>query len=268
MLVILRVLFGAALVYELIEGAKAAPATIPVAGDVTPAFYLMVCVGLGILNAIVWAPYLGSIVSTPLTGMISGSDYVDRTNWVVRLLHWLENRHRRRATVAIAFWEAVRHPKAPTAFVIGLRNARRGSWFEKIFAREVFRFNNTQNCVQAYLALKRHGIDPRPHPSQEVNIMLLSLERPPRTEPEIVAVPTAPKAAPLKRNPQIRLFRHAPSLVETEAQAEPVQTSDPAAAESSTAEAGGTETVVEQGVGEPRGFSSVFARVAEFLRTH
>ena len=70
----------------------------------------------------------------------------------------------------------------PSAFVIGLKNARPGSWLEKVFAREVFRFHNTQHCIQAYLALKRHGIDPRPHPNQEINVALLSLDRPDRPE--------------------------------------------------------------------------------------
>ncbi len=207
MLILLRILFGAALIYELIEGAKAAPGGAAEPGDLTGAFYLVVCVGLGILNALVWAPYFGSVVSGPLTGMITKSTYVERTNWVMRLVRALEARGWRRATVALCFLEGVRHPSSPTPFVIGLRNAKTGSWFEKVYAREVFRFNNTQNCVQAFLVLKRHGIDPRPHPNQEVNIVLLSLERPPRPEAEIVAVPPAPEPAPLKRNPQIRLFK-------------------------------------------------------------
>ena len=90
---------------------------------------------------------------------------------------------------------------------MGMKNARPGSWFEKVFAREVFRFHNTQNCVQAYLALRRRGIDPRPHPNQEINIVLLSLERPQRPEAETIAVTPAVHPPPLKRNPNIRLFK-------------------------------------------------------------
>jgi hypothetical protein len=166
-----------------------------------------VCVGLAVLNALVWAPYLGAKVSGPLTHTITESTYVERTNWILRILRWLEARRWRRATLFFAFWEGVRHPSWPGAFVIGMRNARPGSWLEKVFAREVFRFNNTQHCVQAYLVLKRHGLDPRPHPNQEINIVLLSLDRPPRPEAEVVEVPVADKAPPLKRNPQIRLFK-------------------------------------------------------------
>jgi hypothetical protein len=207
MLIALRILLGAALLYEMVEGAKTAPGVVREAGDLTGAFYLAVCVGLAILNAVVWAPFLGAKVSGPLTGVITESTYVERINWVLRLIRWLENRGWRRLVLGLCFLEGVRHPAAPTAFVTGLKHARPESWLEKVFAREVFRFNNTQNCVQAYLALKRHGIDPRPHPSQEVNIVLLSMERPPRPEAGIIAVPAASNTPALKRNPRIRLFR-------------------------------------------------------------
>jgi hypothetical protein len=206
MLVILRIIFGAALIYELMEGARSAPGATQ-AGDLTGAFFMAVCVILGVLNALVWAPYIGAKVSGPLTHTITESTYVEGGQWVLRLLRWLEARGYRRAALCCAFWEGVRHPANPSAFVIGLRNARQGSWLEKIYAREVFRFENTQNCVQAYLALKRHGIDPRPHAKQEINIVLLSLDRTPRPEAEVIEVPTASKPEPLKRNPQIRLFK-------------------------------------------------------------
>ena len=209
MLFVLRIIFGAALVYEMTQGARSAPGAGEV-GDMTGPFYLVVCVFLAILNAIVWAPYLGEKVSGPLTElMASGSPYRERINWAIRLVRWFEGRGYKRVAAVLCFWEGVRHPNSPTAFIIGLKNARPGSWLEKVYAREVFRFNNTQNCVSAYLALRRHGIDPRPHPNQEVNIMLLSLERPPRPEAEVVAVPPASAPPPLKRNPTIRLFKRA-----------------------------------------------------------
>lgn len=206
MLVLLRIVFGLALLYALVEGARRAPGT-GEAGDLTGAAYLAVCVVLGILNAMVWAPYLGAKVAGPLTGMFTGGEYVERTNWVMRLIRRCDARGWRRLTVILSFWEAVRHPSSPAPYVTGFKNARPGSWLEKVFAREVFRFNNTQNCVEAYLALKRHGITPRPHPSQEVNMVLLSLERPPRPDAEKVSVPSAPPPPALHRNPRIRLFK-------------------------------------------------------------
>src|SRR5689334_2493295 len=96
MLIVLRVVFGVALLYELVEGAGQAPGTIDVAGDTTGAWYMVVCVTLGILNALVWAPYFGEKVSGPLTGMMTESTYVDRVNWLIRLIRGLDARGHRR----------------------------------------------------------------------------------------------------------------------------------------------------------------------------
>src|ERR1043165_5476518 len=109
MLVLLRVIFGAAFVYEIVQGARSAPGTSE-AGDLTGAFYLAVCVGLAILNALVWAPYLGAKVSGPLTHTITESTYIERVNWVSRILRWLDARQYRQAALFFAFWEGVRHP--------------------------------------------------------------------------------------------------------------------------------------------------------------
>src|SRR2546425_9612258 len=73
-------------------------------------------------------------------------------------------------------------------------------------ALELFRFDNAQNCLLAYEALRRHRIDPRPHHNPEVNMLLLSLKRELRPAPEAVSVPPAPPAAALKRDRRIRLF--------------------------------------------------------------
>jgi hypothetical protein len=206
MLVILRILFGAALVYALTMGAESAPGSGEV-GDMTGPLYMVICVVLGILNALVWAPYLGAKLSMPLTGMLTSGEYVESTNWVSRGIHWAGRHRLRRLALFLCFWEGVRHPNSPFPFVAGLGHAREGSWLEKVFAREVFRFNNIQHCVRAYQALRRQGITPKTHPSQEVNAALLALDRPPRPEAEVLAVPPAPEAEAPKRNPQIRLFK-------------------------------------------------------------
>lgn len=206
MLVILRIVFGAALLYELAEGVRAAAGSTG-AGDTTGAYYLVICVIIGFLNALVWAPYLGDKISGPLTGVITESTYVERRNWILALIRRLDARKWRRLVLALSFLEGVRYPDSPTAFLIGFSNARAGSWLEKVFAREVFRFNHTQRCVEAYQALRRHGIDPRPHHNQEVNILLLALEKPPRPEASTVAVPQASPPAPVQRNPRVRLFK-------------------------------------------------------------
>jgi len=60
--------------------------------------------------------------------------------------------------------------------------------------------------VLAYDALKRHGIDPRPHPNPEVELALLALKRQIKLDPDKLVVPPAPQLTSLPRNPRIRLF--------------------------------------------------------------
>lgn len=205
MLVLLRIIFSAALLYGIVTSRHYAE-THPASGDVMNAFHLAVCVVLGIVNAILWAPYFGAKIADPITGVLTQSTYVERTNYLLRLLYWVRDRGWRRATVFFCFLEGIHHPEQPTAFVIGLKNARRGSWFEKIYAREVFRFDNAQNCLSAYEALQRHGIDPRPHHKPEVNLLLMSMNHSVQPDPAKITIPPAPDPPEPKRDPRIRLF--------------------------------------------------------------
>jgi hypothetical protein len=208
-LIALRVLFGGLLAYALYEAWKNGQTNLE-RGDILNAYYVAVSVGLAMLNAMVWAPFLGSKLSDPITNTITKSTYVERYNWLLRLIRWLDNRGFRALTRWLCFVEAVRHPSQPTQFAIGFNNARPGSWLEKIFALEVFRFHNIQNCVQAYHVLRRHGIDPRPHLNPEVNIVLMSIEREARPSPEILALPKGENPARPVRNAKIKLFDGAP----------------------------------------------------------
>lgn len=208
MLILLRIIFGAAFVYTvrlLWENARGNPET----GDLLNAFYIALVVLLAIPNAIVWAPFLGGKISDPLTGVITKGTYAERRNYLLRLVYGLQERRLRRLTLLACFLEGIHHPDRPTAFVIGLKNAKPGSWLEKVFAREVFKYDNAQNCIQAHAALKRHGIDPGPHRNPEINIVLISLQRSVKPAPETLAVSPAPPSPPLQRNPQIRLFEAA-----------------------------------------------------------
>ena len=204
-LIALRILFGTGLTYGLMkvwQNAQAAPLT----GDLANAFYLAICVLLAMANAVVWAPFFADRLSGPLTYVITRSTYVAPKHSLLRLIHWLENHGQRRLTLFFCFLEGIRRPNRPMAFVIGLNNARPGSWLEKVYAQEVFRFDNARHCMQAYEALRRHGIDPRPHHNTEVNMVLLSLDRQVKPAADTVVVPPAGPAPPLKRDPRIKLF--------------------------------------------------------------
>jgi hypothetical protein len=205
MLVILRIIFGAALWYmiaQVRENAQLHPDT----GDLANAGYLAICVALGLLNAIVWAPFVGARISEPITRTLTGGAFIDQKNRVLQLIRWVERRGYRRITLFLCFLEGVRQPWMPMAFIIGFNNSKPGSWFEKIYAVEVFRFNSTQNCVLAYDSLRLHGINPRPHPNPEVELALLALERQVKLDPDKLALPPAPQISSLQRNPRIRLF--------------------------------------------------------------
>src|SRR2546423_14204805 len=79
MLILLRILFGAALCYGIQkawENAQTAPQT----GDLANAFYLAGCVIMAVANAVVWAPYFRAKLSDPLAGALPPSTPVPREN--------------------------------------------------------------------------------------------------------------------------------------------------------------------------------------------
>ena len=205
MLILLRILFGAAMFFAVREAWAEAQAN-PMTGDLTNAYYTALCVILAIANAVVWAPWFGSKIADPITGVITRSTYYDQKNRVLQLIHWAESRGLRRCTVFGCFLEGIRHPNRPAHYVIGLNNARPGSWFEKVFARELWRFDNAQNCLRAYRVLMRHRINPRPHHNPEVNLLLISMDHEVKPDPERLPVPKAPPVTNLRRNKQIQLF--------------------------------------------------------------
>ncbi len=208
-LVALRLVLGGGLLFgfwQVWRNAQVAPDT----GDLTNAFWLCACVLLALANGALWAPWVGARVAGPVTGMLTDGTYADRRNHLLWLVRWLDDHRHRRWALAASLLEGIHHPEQPVAFVIGLKNARSGSWLEKVFAREVFRFDNIQHCLEAYGVLKRHGIDPRPHRNPEVNLALIAVERQVRPEAAVVKVAPAPEPPPLERDPRIRLFETDP----------------------------------------------------------
>lgn len=208
MLIILRIIFGAAFLWVIKEGTAFAEAN-PTSGDLTSAAYVAVAVIIAIANAVVWAPYIGEKISDPLTGTITRSTYVERTNWLLKLIVWAQERRWPRVVLVLCFLEGIHYPDRPAPFVIGFKHARAGSWLEKVFAREVYRFDNAQNCIEASKALRQRGIDPGRHHNAEVNMVMMSLDRAAKPDPEKLIVPEHTAPPPLKRNQRIRLFKTA-----------------------------------------------------------
>ncbi len=205
MLVLLRIIFTGALVYSLSQARDNARDNLT-SGDLNNAFWVAAAVVAAIAAALSWAPYLGGKIADPLTGGMVESPPIERKNLVLWLIRWLDKRHKHAALIRwLCFLEGIRAPWLPTGFAIGLRHAEAGSWLEKVYARQVFRFNNAENCVRAFHALRRHGIDPRPHANPDVNALLLSLDRSAAPDPARLDLPAAPPPPPLARNPRIRI---------------------------------------------------------------
>lgn len=205
MLVLLRLLFTGGLAYAFYQVRQNATDN-PASGDLLNAFYLALCVVLGILTAVVWAPVIGAKVSDPLTGVFTDGSAFEPRNYLMRLIRWADDRRHRRLARWLCFLEGVRQPWWPSPFIVGMNNARPGSWLERVYAREVYHFNNAENCLRAFQILRRHGITPPPHPNPQVNVLLLGADKATAPESPPVPVPPAPPPPPLSRNPRIHLF--------------------------------------------------------------
>jgi hypothetical protein len=185
--------------------------------DLDSAFWLALALVAGLAAAATWAPVLGARVASPITDVLNDGTVMTDHSRLLRAIRWCERRGHRRLALLLCFWRGVLEPDLPGHFLIGLRQARPGSWLERVFAREVFRFSNVRAAMRAHDILRlRHDEDPGPHPHTEVNLALLSTERQDRPEPEPLPVPAAAPPPRPARNPAIRLFAGADQPAGTE----------------------------------------------------
>jgi hypothetical protein len=210
MLVLLRLIFGFALFSVLARAVRLAEEN-PQTDGTSDAGYVALSVILGIANAIVWAPLVGRLLADPLTGAFTTGHPAEYRNYVVQFVNKLAARRWRRLALFFAFLEGVRHPDLPAAFVLGMNNARPGSFLERIFAREVWRFDNAENCLRAWEILHARGENLRIHRRPEVNLLVLSIQRESSPAPDPLNLPPAPRPPAPVRNPRIRLFEGSPA---------------------------------------------------------
>src|SRR5258708_39580594 len=148
MIILLRIFFTSLLLY--IAGKARSYSTVPqMSTDLTVPGYFALCVVLGIATAIVWAPWIGAMVSEPITSTYTKGEGVPGESRLTHSILWLENHRHRRLAVPASFIVGVIQPLQPAAFLTGLRNSREGSWLQKAFAREVYRFNHAQHSIAA-----------------------------------------------------------------------------------------------------------------------
>lgn len=210
MLVLLRIIITGALIYVFRE-MKATGAGTTYAGDLTQAFYMAIVLILAILMAMVWAPFLGERIADPLTGELTAGSHGDHRRLFPQLIRWFERRGWRRATLICCIFEGLDNPDYPTAFVTGLRQTRPGTWWEKVFAKEVFRFDNVHNCLEAATILEeRHGIELEEHERPDVTMALKERRRSVQPPAPPKPIPKAPALPKRKRNERIRIFVERP----------------------------------------------------------
>lgn len=172
---------------------------------------LLMAYGLfgAIAVAILWAPVIGDKLSDPITSTLTHDTSVAAApNHLVGWIHRCQRRGHHRLALLLVFAEGIRNPTLPQPALLGLRSVRPGSFLEKCFAKEVYNYNNIQNCVHAYTILKeRHGVTLPPHKHPEVNLAIMNLSRERAPEPAKLQLKPAEKPALPARNYRIRLFR-------------------------------------------------------------
>lgn len=175
---LLRWISLGALGYGLYEVARTSPDDLR-GGDLAHAFWLVVCVVCGLAAALLWVPVFGDRLLGSPGEATTDASMVDPPGRLLALIRRLDARRYRRLVRWLCFWEGVRHPWRPAPFFIGMNNSAPGSWLERVYAREVYRFTNVDNCVRAWQVLSRHGRVPEAHPRDEVNrrVRALGTER-------------------------------------------------------------------------------------------
>ena len=206
MLIILRILITGALIY-VFDQMRAEGVGTNISGDLTQAFYMGIVLVLAILMAAVWAPYLGERIADPITGEFTSASFSGHSRNLPRLIRWFEARRWRKLTLFCCILEGLDNPDFPMPFNTGLRHTKKGSWWEKVFAKEVFRFDNAQNCLKAADILKeQHNLIVDEHTRPSISVALKKRERVEEPSRKPMALPQAPPPPKPKRNQRIRLF--------------------------------------------------------------
>lgn len=162
---------------------------------------------VALFNAVLWAPWFGEKLSATVTGSIVSHDSdADATYWSHRAIHWLRHHRFRRVALCWCVLEGLNRPWMPHPFAEGMKMAKKDSWLAAVFAREVYRFSNVYNCLEAYRILKRRGPKPGLHKLQEINLFIVESEKEVRPAREPLPAPDHVPDPPMKRDRRIELF--------------------------------------------------------------
>lgn len=208
MINLLRIVVSGFWLYLIAKAAENARVDLP-GGDLTNAYYLAGVLIVGLLMGALWTPYIAEGLCGNLTNTFTEGAVELPERPLRRFRERAQKKGNRRTLVFACVLEAIFHPNLPSGYLIGMRNAKRGSWLEKMFAREVYRFDNQQNCVEAKEVLQRHGLGVGRHWSEEINLGILAGRKRNRPAPPTLSLPQVSHTLNSRRNPKIQLFRGA-----------------------------------------------------------
>lgn len=205
MLVLFRLIFTGLFLWLLAQLSRSGHGSIDT--DLQSAGWFATAVIVGIVAACLWAPVIGSALAGPVAGMMTDGATFEAKNGRHRWIYWALRHGHRRLALLFCFARGVWEPDQPAAFVIGMDNARAGSWLEKVFAREVWRFSNVQNCLRARDLLQyRHRVTPSDHEQSTVNLAVSSRLQESKPPAPVLPAPAPAVNPPLTRHARIQLF--------------------------------------------------------------
>ena len=205
-ILILRVMFGLGFLWAWQE-AVVASETVGLYSGAFPyvGMPMVALLFLAVANGIVWTPFIGARLVSPLTGSYIRTSYSKRKNRLVRMIHRMEKKGWRRRVVWASWLAGHIRPNEPEVFYLGLQNAAPGSGMQRYFAEKVYQFLNGRRCLEAFLILRSLGYEPAPHREQSINRIVLAHVSRKSLKPKTMPVPAITQAPFMAPNPAIRL---------------------------------------------------------------
>ncbi len=206
MLFLCRLVFGGCMIWsihlaiQLSNRTNMQRAELPEIG-----FSMAVLLVLALLNAIVWAPYIGAKIADPIAGMFTRSSFSWHRSKIYKHILRLEHKKKYKTAAWTAYFYGLMRPNEPEVFYSGMQNSVPSSYLQKYFAEKVYQFLNARRCLEAYTILKSLGWEPVRHREQSINRLIMVHFSQKRERPSKLELLSAPPLSTLARNVNITL---------------------------------------------------------------
>lgn len=173
MLILLRILVTGSWFGCFIMAARCAGTT---SGDLAALGYMVIGILLSIAMSAVWTPWLADFLCGSLN-VLDDCTYIESKSRLNSMIDWASRRRLYSFVVLLCLLKGYLRPELPSTFLRGLKHSKSGSWLQRIFARRVYRFNNSQNSLRAAKVLQEQGENPGMHQNPEVVLLMLQEKR-------------------------------------------------------------------------------------------